>query len=156
MQHALSSLKKTWRCCTRCWIFHIISNFTLSGKQMMCFLQENCVFGEILDPFSSFLGFQAEFWYVFCKRFLPHGNIVMCSTRKVLLKAIKRTKNTSWEYILLSPLTSCLILASWQLQNRWFAEHLDCSCFCTDEIEALFRNCGSSCGNLCMYSSLFS
>ena len=72
--------------------------------------------------------------YVFCKKKLKNlrlifllsrfpGKIVMFSTRKNPLKWPEKPPKRCPSN-LFSLLATCLILASWQLQNRLFAEHL--------------------------------
>ena len=52
------------------------------------------------------------------------GRTLMCSTRKSHWNEQKDVNKRRCSSDIFSFLASCLILASWQLQNRWFAEHL--------------------------------
>ena len=70
-------------------IFHTIYKFAFCLADNEVFCKKIC---EILDSFSHFPAFWQNF-DVFCKRIL----FPMCSTRKILVKFTKRTKNTSGE-----------------------------------------------------------
>ena len=62
------------------------------GQNKAVFCRKTC---QILDPFSSYPVFLAEFWCVLQESSASWKN---CDdTRKILVKAIKRTRNTSWK-----------------------------------------------------------
>ena len=87
--HSVSLLGNLEEFCTR--IFHIIYKFQSIWQKM---IYSAGIFGEIFDPFFSFPGFLVEFWCVLQENSASWQN---CSAIKILVKAIKRTKNTSWE-----------------------------------------------------------